>query len=359
MPRGYERTVKPNGSVLARVVTGYVGTRPVRESKTFPRGTREEVIAAWALTTKAAHPYEVRKPGRSTKPDTVIQEWLADRKAHIAPRTYLTYEAYSRLYLIGRLSRFDSDAMAALFREVKRLDGQALSPYTMQTIRFMLKSVLEFALERGYIDGVPKMPKLGGLRRAKRIQALSQRDYHRLRAHLREHGELELELMLVTGLRVSEVTALEPRQVSNAVHVDQARMHRWGSREVGPPKSRSSYRTIEVETSLLKLLLDHISDLPAGERFVFHLGPTGLAKRLEKARNALNLPKLTLHGLRHSHCTFLLSRGDIPIHAIAERMGHHSPDFTLRRYSHLVPGMDRGIGEAIRSHRTRDVSAAT
>ena len=352
MRRPYERTKKANGSVLVRVVVGYMGRKPIRRSKVFPPGTSEEVMAAWAYATKAEHPYEAKKAGRPTKPDTIIQAWLADKRYHLSPRAMETYERYTRLYLLGRLSRFDRPSLSALFSGLKRADGKPLSPHTLQTIRSMLRSILEFALDSERIDSVPKMPRTAGLKRARQIRALSARDYQRLRAYLRQQGELELELMLVTGLRVSELMALEPKHVKDGIIVEQARVHRWGSREVGPPKSAHSYRTIEIETDLLTLLRDHIKALPKGERFAFQLGQTGLSKRLHKACAQLDLQRMTLHGLRHSHCTFLLSRGNVPIPAIAQRMGHHSPDFTLRRYAHLVPGMDKALGDAIRAHRS-------
>ena len=351
MRRPYERTVKANGSVLVRVVVGYDGKKPVRRSKTFPAGTSDDAIAAWAFTMKAAHPYQAKKVGRPAKPDRIIEEWLAERTPFLSARTIETYESFTRLYLIGRLRRFDRASIGALFSGLRRQDGKPLSPHTVQTIRSMLNSILAFALETERIDAIPKTPRMPALKRAKQIRALAATDYHRLRSHLRAAGELELELMLVSGLRVSELLALEPKHFADGVRVEQARLHRWGSREVGPPKSHHSFRTVAIETDILSLIRQRIDALPDGERFVFQLGQTGLSKRLRSACDELGLARVSLHGLRHSHCTYLMSRGNIPLPAIAGRMGHHSPGFTLRQYAHLVPGMDAGIGEAIRAHR--------
>jgi len=46
-------------------------------------------------------------------------------------------------------------------------------------------------------------------------------------------------------------------------------------------------------------------------------------------------PKITFHTLRHSHASQLLAAG-VPIQAVSERLGHSSPDVTMRVYAHLL-----------------------
>lgn len=50
------------------------------------------------------------------------------------------------------------------------------------------------------------------------------------------------------------------------------------------------------------------------------------------------LPKLTLHGLRHTHATLLLQAG-VPFKVVSERLGHSIPAFTMATYQHVLPGM--------------------
>lgn len=45
---------------------------------------------------------------------------------------------------------------------------------------------------------------------------------------------------------------------------------------------------------------------------------------------------LTVHGLRHTHATLLLSAGRNPLE-VSERLGHNSVAFTLDRYGHVIP----------------------
>jgi len=54
--------------------------------------------------------------------------------------------------------------------------------------------------------------------------------------------------------------------------------------------------------------------------------------------------KYRLHDLRHHHITYLLERG-AHIKEVQERAGHSSPVFTLSRYAHVTPGIDKAAAE--------------
>ena len=65
----------------------------------------------------------------------------------------------------------------------------------------------------------------------------------------------------------------------------------------------------------------------------------------QRLAKAAGLPVLTLHGLRHSHCTALLLAGMSPV-LVSRRLGHSSPAFTLSRYGHVVPDEGRAAAQA-------------
>ena len=70
----------------------------------------------------------------------------------------------------------------------------------------------------------------------------------------------------------------------------------------------------------------------------------GPFKRLLKRAD---LPQTTrFHDLRHTCATILLSRG---VHAklVQELLGHATISITLDTYSHVLPGMDDGLAEAM------------
>jgi len=64
--------------------------------------------------------------------------------------------------------------------------------------------------------------------------------------------------------------------------------------------------------------------------------PDKQGRRVREAMRRAGLAGVTLHSLRHSHASELLSQG-APITAVAERLGHASPNITLSIYSHALP----------------------
>lgn len=78
------------------------------------------------------------------------------------------------------------------------------------------------------------------------------------------------------------------------------------------------------------------------------LGSEVLGHRFEAVRDAAGIPDATLHRLRHSVATFLVSQGKIL--EAQERLGHADPSTTLREYSHVLPGRDAVVADAINDY---------
>ena len=61
---------------------------------------------------------------------------------------------------------------------------------------------------------------------------------------------------------------------------------------------------------------------------------------------ALRLPVITLHGLRHTAATLLIVSG-IDIRTVSGRLGHSCASTTLNIYSHALEEMDRKASDAL------------
>ncbi len=86
---------------------------------------------------------------------------------------------------------------------------------------------------------------------------------------------------------------------------------------------------------------DHIFRRERGEP-LFPDTPTALMRKLLRQHNesatAVGQRPLTvirLHDLRHLHATLLLKAG-VPVHVVANRLGHADPAITLRVYAHVL-----------------------
>ncbi|HEX3784572.1 MAG TPA: site-specific integrase [Pseudonocardiaceae bacterium] len=172
------------------------------------------------------------------------------------------------------------------------------------------------------------------------------------------------ELLVITagwtGCRWGELTGLQRDRVDldrGLITIDKTNgcLHEsshgmW----LGPPKTVSSARTIQLPPFLTDLLRKHLAQHsgqlvftgPKGgwlrrsdfNRRIFKPAVEGDPDRgLEAVR-----PGLTFHGLRHSHKTWLANDMILPI-ASAKRLGHHVPDKLEEIYTHVAPKMERKI----------------
>lgn len=115
------------------------------------------------------------------------------------------------------------------------------------------------------------------------------------------------------------------------------------------PKTDKSRRTIPLDPATVKALKEHrkrhlTERLAAGEAwqnehdlvFTDALGralhPQGFSDAFDRHGKAAGLPRLTLHGLRHTYATLALRAGVHP-KIVSDRLGHATVAFTLDVYT--------------------------
>ncbi len=67
-----------------------------------------------------------------------------------------------------------------------------------------------------------------------------------------------------------------------------------------------------------------------------YYSPDRLGARVVEMMRKVGLTGVSLHSLRHSHASSLLSNG-VPIAVVSERLGHADQNITLSIYSHALP----------------------
>lgn len=156
-----------------------------------------------------------------------------------------------------------------------------------------------------------------------------------------------MRLAAYLGLRRSEITGLRWRCVdlkAKVVLIQEVRTEVGGQEVLKEPKTRRSLRRLGISgcTELLAELerawATRKSDDPA--EFVL-LRPDGtppspdlLTRQMARLTEKNHLPKITLHGLRHSFASIANSQ-HIPMHDISHILGHSSITVTSTIYTHL------------------------
>ncbi len=147
-----------------------------------------------------------------------------------------------------------------------------------------------------------------------------------------------LETFFSTGLRISELTSLDKKQVEGSLDED--------SLELGVTGKGNKTRTVYFSDRALKWLKKYLNtrddDYPA--LFISYRGPSGSSRRLtdrsiqkkvKKYAIQVGLPKNTTpHVLRHSFATNLLRKG-VDIRVLQEFLGHESITAT-QVYTHVT-----------------------
>lgn len=75
--------------------------------------------------------------------------------------------------------------------------------------------------------------------------------------------------------------------------------------------------------------------------------PDRFSQCFRRIVTSLDLPRIRLHDLRHTHATLLLKE-HTPIKVVSERLGHASPAFTMATYQHVLPGMQADAARVFR-----------
>jgi integrase len=72
--------------------------------------------------------------------------------------------------------------------------------------------------------------------------------------------------------------------------------------------------------------------------------PRNLLREFDRHIKKAQVPKITLHDLRHLHATLLMINGENP-KVVAERLGHSDVSVTLDLYSHVTSDLQEGAAQ--------------
>ena len=287
-----------------------------------------------------------------------LDEWLASR-LRLRPSTARSYEAHLRLYLkpalgalrLADLRHADIDRVfAALVTEGR------LSPTTLKRVHATLNKALNDAVKRHLLVVNPaahvELPRA----HAKGFDIWTPTQLADFLHETRDDRHWPLyRLAAFTGMRRGELAGLRWVDVDNdlgLLHIRQQRVQLGYAVIEGPPKTKSGQRTVQLDADTVAVLRTHALSQEAekivageawrGDDYVFchedgaPLHPEFVTRRFVRLVQRLDLPKIRLHDLRHTHASHGLAAG-ISMKVIQERLGHSSLALTADTYTHVMP----------------------
>lgn len=163
-------------------------------------------------------------------------------------------------------------------------------------------------------------------------------------------------LIAKTGLRFAEALALTPQDFDfekQYIIINKSWNYKEKDGHFQPTKNESSNRTVMIDWQLMEqfkaLIKDKAEDKPIfidENQRVFN---STLNKKLENYCKELNIPVITIHGLRHTHASLLLYEG-VSVASVAKRLGHSNTTTTQETYIHIIKELENKDNGKILHH---------
>lgn len=324
---------RPNGP--RRYVVTYTDREGTVRTKTMPVGATLEDAKVLQSTLN------VRKAnGESLVPvkKTVAQlldGYLAARQSDLKPHTYENYSWGAEVVKdeIGHreIRTLTPNDMAAL---IAALQERGFKTWTVKKVMTPLVGALKVAVREGWIQSNPAdrlLPHERPKADQKTMRCLTPREIESLLWHGgSDRWKALFATLTFTGLRIGEALALTWDDIDHANKVVRVR----------ESKTEAGVREVMMIDRLSKILARWSLMQPPGAVYVFaNANGQPVSRRealraLRAAETKAGLPNYTLHELRHTFASILISQGE-NVALVADQMGHADPSITLKTYAKL------------------------
>ena len=338
-----------------------------RKSTTLPVGTLKSV--AEELKRKIEYEAVVGDLGlMSAHSNATLQEfyenvYLPTYSIYLSPSTLKGYQSMwnnDRFYSVKNalgLAKLTQLRRKDVQNYVNTLVKQGLSPKTVRAYYFLLSAIMEKAVLNEYITS-SKNP-------TKNI-ILPQKEYVERNAFTIEQASqlieaarqkslndlLIVELGLLAGLRRSEISGLRLEDWDGDIlHIRRAKLTIDHELITKSTKTKSGNRDIVIGAELQKTLAAVKEDYMRrkeeyGKKFVdsgFFLtnedgkdkSPASVSIIYQRLIQSMppDFPRYSLHCLRHTYTTILISNFGADIKSVSQMLGHSSVEMTLNTYT--------------------------
>ena len=342
---------QPNGTYCARFVDKF-GRRKSKRSKKL------QEVRQWIADATYIDEHSDLDQATDMIVDAWFDYWISIKKQTVRPNTVRNYsERYERNIkdVIGK----------KLLTEVKPIHCQTIfskmaeEGYKTTTIyqtRIALYNMLEFARENDVLITNPckKSVKSDMGKPSDKKEALTidvQKKF--LEAVVGYSYENQYRFVLQTGLRTGELIGLKWSDIdfeNRTMKIERSMEYRYkvGEWRVGPPKSKSGYRTIPLTDEAIRILENQraknkkLKLIPIEWNDTVFLCRNGTPVKnstydtgLFKYCDRVGIPHFSMHVLRHTFATRCIEGGMKP-KTLQKISGHSNIGITMNLYVHIT-----------------------
>jgi len=298
-----------------------------------------------------------------------LNRWLEGSvRGSVAKSTFERYEQLSRVHIVPaigtvKLKKLTPAHVQTLYRA--KVD-EGLAERTVEYIHATLRKALGQAVKwqlvpRNVVEAATApRPRKREMLTLDREQAMSF-----LHAARGDRFEALYILAVTAGLRQGELLGLKwadldlqkgMLSVRRSLRVDKDGAHytegkrdrsrrriELGAGTVGALRAHRKWQ-LEERVRYADLWEDH--DLVFCQKDGRPVRRWNLEREFYKLLKRVGLTKITFHGLRHT-CASLMILNNTPAKVVSEMLGHADVAFTLKVYSHILPGMQRSAADGM------------
>ena len=243
----------------------------------------------------------------------------------------------------------------------KLLNDYAMYHERQTTLDFhhQLKGAVLDAVDDGLIDRDPTRKAIikGKTPRIKKTKYLNQFELHKLLSDLDLGTEINWDWLILliakTGMRFSEALAVTPADFDfshQTLTIDKTWDYK-GKTGFAQTKNKSSVRKIQIDWQLIIQFSELTRNLPEDEPIFIkgNVYNSTINDILSRHCKNMDIPVISIHGLRHTHASLLLFAG-VSIASVAQRLGHSSMTTTQKTYLHIIRELEnRDVDLVMRS----------
>jgi integrase len=318
------------------------------------------------------------EPTPLTVAQYLTERWLPTMEMSLRPTTFFNYTIMIKHHVIPELGGISLqkltvdhlDQLYARLLKSGRFDKSGgLAPKTVRSVHTTLHKALKDAERKGLVNrnvaerADPPRLRTSGSAEMKTWNPEEVRVF--LEAISSNRLGAAYFLAVTTGMRRGEVLGLRWVDIdfsTKRLAVRQTIVQVNYVITRGTPKTARGRRSISLDMATVAVLQEHrrrqksecqaVGDRYNDEGLVFAkldgspVNPDYFSQLFDRTVAKLQVPRIRLHDLRHTHATLGLAAG-IPAKIMSERLGHSTVAFTQDVYMHSIPGLEMDAANQI------------
>ena len=342
---------QPNGTYFDRFVDKF-GKRRTKRSKKL------QEVKQWLADATYIDQHSDLDQATDMLVDAWFDYWIGIKKQTVRPNTVRNYsERYERNIkgVIG--NKLLTDVKPIHCQKIfSDMADEGYKTTTIYQTRIALYNMFEFARENDVLIANPckKSLKSDMGKPSDKKEALTidvQKKF--LEAVVGYSYENQYRFVLQTGLRTGELIGLKWSDIdfeNRTMKIERTMEYRYkvGEWRVGPPKSKSGYRTIPLTDEAIRILENQRSKnkslklVPMEWKDIVFLCRKGTPVKnstydtgLFKYCDRVGIPRFSMHVLRHTFATRCIEGGMKP-KTLQKILGHSNIGITMNLYVHIT-----------------------